>query len=1213
MAEALNKRKPPPRPLKRSSLSGNQVLLVDDGLPHESYQSSEPDMIRNLDNVVQVSDPRRQAMGPILQPKHDMTELIKADDTPLEAIHSKHGAEGSTHAKTVSESVKEDIPSFDHNRPRSRSDTSKDGEILDSTPLAVESPKLPSSQAVEGQDVDKGSIEGQPVADKDGEALDRDYDVPRDDNLREKLMNAVDLILGVDSRLRSVEERFDGGTHHGKQPEVEETSERQPCIPQLRRVDWYNFKNKWIEERKHAIEVLRGPAKHYQDRNRETKRVEKLKKAGNNPARSLSEVGYDISPPQDAPERIRINSVPILAVNEDLDPITYRNELNPTLPTTMLRPYMRLIRMEDMLMNHLSDLETKWAVAESEESKRKADSTFDITNDERAAPKTPQLAKEDSIHSLPASALSLSPNTKESAQNEKDKQDHSTFTTSDPLTDSIEALRDLRCLKQFFELYIHPTVDRFRSKAARKVRFADLWYLFPYGEEIFLASALGAEARSSFTQTAESGAYQSVFRVYDHSGGRLRLSNPDDDEDESNNNFQTPSAGPGRIESFNMICYHIDWDSKSHSPVSYRIQIKPFEGEHDITSLDVYPTEYHKDFEPIRQQLLTRGRKFLELTKPTHMRYRGRTYDSHPCGYNSGDPLSATSFVESEIMVDFEQSPRGWQPNFGLEEYLTYASENVDDWPIAFWKDKEHNLDPILFAEFVFAEPLDTKWLRERAREQNSFLRDWNLYQAGHRTEPIQTLESDDDLVLLPSRVMGYSYRDRTFNAFNIDRLEPVTAKSEGFDGLALPKGHQMMVEALVKEHFIKKEAYEKHGRSAPGMDMISGKGRGLIMLLHGYPGVGKTSTAECVAQSTGRPLFSITCGDLGLDPVQVETSLNDKFRLAAKWNCVLLLDEADVFLARRESRDKDSLERNALVSVFLRVLEYYEGILILTTNRVGTFDDAFKSRIHVSLHYPPLKKAQTIKIWEKNLIRLKKIEEARAEMTGNQRLVVQDREILAYAAQHYMEHKESAVGLWNGRQIRNAFQTAAALAYHNADENIPILSPQLFRDVAKTTDEFDQYVFDLNGQKDEAQRAYDRMERVDNLRKETDKRSRGTHLTRAPMTPVPDPRDRFFSDNGRQNVRIKLEDSGYKSREGLVNMTSEHAVLTSSASSSQVLTDTARMTESVYTSSGAAMHASSPNIASRTTRVPMKNDGQRYNEMNDTENEEDEDEDEDE
>lgn len=498
-----------------------------------------------------------------------MTELIKADDTPLEAIHSKHGAEGSTHAKTVSESVKEDIPSFDHNRPRSRSDTSKDGEILDSTPLAVESPKLPSSQAVEGQDVDKGSIEGQPVADKDGEALDRDYDVPRDDNLREKLMNAVDLILGVDSRLRSVEERFHGGTHQGKQPkaDVGKNSERQPCIPQLRRLDWYNFKNKWIDETRYAIEVLHGPAKHYQDRDRETRRVDKLKKAGKNPAQSISEVEHEILPPQDVPERIRINSVPILTVLVDLDPITFRLDVNPT---TMLRPYKRLIRMEDTLMNHLSDLETKWAFAESEELKQKADSTSDITNDERAATNISQLSKEDSIHSLPSSALNYSPKTNEPAQSNKDKLYHGTFTTSDPLTDSIEALRDLRCLKQFFELYIHPTVDRFRSKIARKVRFADLWYLFPYGEEVFLASALGAEARSSFTQTAESGAYQSVFRVYDLSGGRLQLSDPNDSEDESNNNFQSSSAMV-RIDPFHIMCYHIDWDSKSHSLVYHKI------------------------------------------------------------------------------------------------------------------------------------------------------------------------------------------------------------------------------------------------------------------------------------------------------------------------------------------------------------------------------------------------------------------------------------------------------------------------------------------------------------------------------------------------------------------------------------------------------------------------------------------------------------------
>ena len=60
--------------------------------------------------------------------------------------------------------------------------------------------------------------------------------------------------------------------------------------------------------------------------------------------------------------------------------------------------------------------------------------------------------------------------------------------------------------------------------------------------------------------------------------------------------------------------------------------------------------------------------------------------------------------------------------------------------------------------------------------------------------------------------------------------------------------------------------------------------------------------------------------------------------RLAYRWQVVLLLDEADVYLERRATND---VLRNSLVSVFLRNLEYYRGILFLTTNRVGDFDKA--------------------------------------------------------------------------------------------------------------------------------------------------------------------------------------------------------------------------------------------------------------------------------
>lgn len=57
---------------------------------------------------------------------------------------------------------------------------------------------------------------------------------------------------------------------------------------------------------------------------------------------------------------------------------------------------------------------------------------------------------------------------------------------------------------------------------------------------------------------------------------------------------------------------------------------------------------------------------------------------------------------------------------------------------------------------------------------------------------------------------------------------------------------------------------------------------------------------------------------------------------------------------------------------VFLRILEYYSGILFLTTNRMGAIDDAFRSRLHMMLYYPQLSKKHTNKIWWNNLRRIK-------------------------------------------------------------------------------------------------------------------------------------------------------------------------------------------------------------------------------------------------
>jgi AAA+ superfamily predicted ATPase len=124
---------------------------------------------------------------------------------------------------------------------------------------------------------------------------------------------------------------------------------------------------------------------------------------------------------------------------------------------------------------------------------------------------------------------------------------------------------------------------------------------------------------------------------------------------------------------------------------------------------------------------------------------------------------------------------------------------------------------------------------------------------------------------------------------------------------------------------------------------------------------------------------------------------------MAATWRAVLLIDEADVFLERRSLHD---LHRNAMVSVFLRVLEYYSGILFLTTNRVKTFDDAFKSRIHIPIRYTDLTVESRRQIW-KNFCGM---------VPGG--VDIDDKGLTTLAENDL-----------NGRQIKNAMKAAESLA----------------------------------------------------------------------------------------------------------------------------------------------------------------------------------------
>ena len=140
-------------------------------------------------------------------------------------------------------------------------------------------------------------------------------------------------------------------------------------------------------------------------------------------------------------------------------------------------------------------------------------------------------------------------------------------------------------------------------------------------------------------------------------------------------------------------------------------------------------------------------------------------------------------------------------------------------------------------------------------------------------------------------------------------------------------------------------------------------KGQGLVIMLYGPPGVGKTMTAECLSDLIQKPLYRVDLGQVGQD--NLEREIDRIFKNAEHWNAVLLLDEAEAIMMERTP---DNMEQNTWVSAFLRKVEYYRGILILTTNLIHLIDPAFESRITYAIEYTAMRDSEAIRIevWRK-------------------------------------------------------------------------------------------------------------------------------------------------------------------------------------------------------------------------------------------------------
>lgn len=659
------------------------------------------------------------------------------------------------------------------------------------------------------------------------------------------------------------------------------------AIPEARRCNQDTFFNRYTpEDGLYAIEYLvAGPELAVEIEKRTQKSADaaeagpvKASKGTHGNVKSSME-GVNQSDKAEWIQRVRINSQAILKA---LDRVNDGDENNLEHSVTIWRPFSPLIHYHEKMKAELERIE-----------KERLPSTDG-----------PSVSRGD------GEAQAIAATNVASTINDKSDSDKSLDNTGEPGRLTGDDVTQLRCFVNFMEEHILP--DHLAPRQADdlsppKVRFDDLWYLFRPGDLVHVP------IKSDNERAQKNNTSQTFFRV-------AQMTVPDAGDVDTCFDSEGICKTCERRVSFCLSTYRIDYDGEAYRAVERLIVMKRFHGEKDVTKLAVFPARFLKDKDAVLQDAIASGKNFHHHIKYPQGFYNGWTLTHTPTGEavtdEKGDIIKKPKHIESDVILDFGEAFRSspkWKPDVTRWSKVS----NLGGWTLAFdhvpirqWDNNKRKNQLSSAREYVVSESGIYQ------SETNAFLEhDQFLLQPQGQAQGEQPLSfSDEDYILLPRRMFAYSLWQRSFVQIDSHYLSKKSSSQSGrepFEELSIKPETKTVIESLVKSHFRRQKA-ERDGYEVESQDLIRGKGKGTVILLHGVPGVGKTATAEAIAQKWKKPLFPITCGDLGFTADSVENSLNEIFRLAHLWDCILLFDEADVFITQR---DGTNLKKNALVS----------------------------------------------------------------------------------------------------------------------------------------------------------------------------------------------------------------------------------------------------------------------------------------------------------
>ena len=342
-------------------------------------------------------------------------------------------------------------------------------------------------------------------------------------------------------------------------------------------------------------------------------------------------------------------------------------------------------------------------------------------------------------------------------------------------------------------------------------------------------------------------------------------------------------------------CTYVDWRGTrfGRDDVRTDLFLYEFEGPKRIKDLPLFPLIFHPFRFEVENMLISRG-KIFEAHKGYHYcAYTGIGVDDVDTIGREEHELHDATYVQGRVIID----------------------------TAAFYK---LHPDPMQRSKCFDKFDIDSN--------------DGDEMQLRLDHGAAKTL-SRGQLRLCAPTLRAYSVDDKKWLHIMVDNVRSIDWDDQAFKNLAQPQEKKEMILAFADSQIRHKQDTETG---------VRGKNNGVIVIC-GPPGAGKKLTAGAIAEELHAPLYTLSAGDLGKTPEAVELFLITTLEFAAKWKAVLLLDDATAFAKTRSTHDG---QRNDLVPIYQRILEYYDSILFLNTNLSGGIDNAFESKVHLSSQY---------------------------------------------------------------------------------------------------------------------------------------------------------------------------------------------------------------------------------------------------------------------